>query len=58
MTNLEIAESLSCVFEILNDPRRTTPQTRVYSAKDIDRLFDTLEVAMKELGLDIYGLSE
>lgn len=55
MTNLEIAESLTCIFEILNCPRKSTPRTMTYDCKDIDLLMDKLEIATKELGLDMYG---
>lgn len=55
MTNLEIAESLSCIFEILNCPRKSNKRSLTYLVKDIDLLMDKLEIASKELGLDMYG---
>lgn len=55
MTNLEIAESLVCIFEILNCPRKGNNRSLTYLAKDIDLLMDKLEIASKELGLDMYS---
>lgn len=54
MNNLEMIEILKDSFELLNVPKRSTPQTYTYTKKNIESFLDQMEVVIGELGGSVY----
>lgn len=52
--NSEVVETLKEIFELLNVPRKSTPQTYTYSKKDIGSFLDQMEVVINKLGGSVY----